>query len=354
MKKILVIEDGKDNALSKERFTDESELQGYLRKYPDLIPLEEVMDNAPRLVCIGEEVEIPSGYIDLLFIDENGGLTIVETKLARNPEIRRKVIGQIIEYASHLSNWTVDEIYKVASNFLGKRLEEIMKESWNVSSAERFRVNVVDKLKKGEIRLIIAVDEIVETLRTTVTFLNEKSKFDILLLEVTSFNDSKNRKILVPSIFGYARKEVITGGAPIDELTFLSMCQQGGHSRAIELYDKIEKLLTRRQDNGDCLHWGASGYSYRMPRQGYNTPEMPFVCNTNGDLTIRISIIDRSGQAGQIYLERLLSIVSVASDIGDYRAQSEKTFSTDYMTPKDIDVFISAIEQLGLAFDEER
>ena len=91
-----------------------------------------------------------------------------------------------------------------------------------------------------------------------------------------------------------------------------------------------------------------------MPRQGYNTPEMPFVCNTNGDLTIRISIIDRSGQAGQIYLERLLSIVSVASDIGDYRAQSEKTFSTDYMTPKDIDVFISAIEQLGLAFDEER
>ena len=54
MKKILVIEDGKDNALSKERFTDENELQGYLRKYPDLIPLEEVMDNAPRLVCIGE------------------------------------------------------------------------------------------------------------------------------------------------------------------------------------------------------------------------------------------------------------------------------------------------------------
>ncbi len=176
MKKILVIEDGRDNALSKERFTDESELQGYLRKYPDLIPLEEVMDNAPRLVCIGEEVEIPSGYIDLLFIDENGGLTIVETKLARNPEIRRKVIGQIIEYASHLSNWTVDEVYKVASNFLGKRLEEVMKESWNVSSTERFRINVVDKLKKGEIRLIIAVDEIVETLRTTVTFLNEKSK----------------------------------------------------------------------------------------------------------------------------------------------------------------------------------
>lgn len=353
MKKILVIKDSKDYALNKERFTDESELQGYLRKYPDLIPLEEVMDNAPRLLCIGEEVELPSGFIDLLFIDEDGTLTIVETKLARNPEIRRKVIGQVVEYASHLSNWTVDEVYAHARDFLGRQLEEIMEEIWSDFSSESFRVNVVDKLKKGEIRLVIAVDEIVETLRTTVTFLNRNSKFDILLLEVTSFNDVENRKILVPSIFGYATKEVATVSPTIDKLTFLSLCQHGGHRRAIELCNKIENLLERRRGNGDYLRWGISGYSYRMPRKGYSTPEAPFVCNTNGDVIIRLSIIDRSGKAGQIYLERLTSIASIANNIGDYREQSEKMFSTDYMMTKDIDVFVSAIEQLGLAFDEE-
>ena len=64
-------------------------------------------------------------------------------------------------------------------------------------------------------------------------------------------------------------KEVTTVSLPIDKLTFLSMCQHGGHRRAIELYDKIEKLLERRQGNGDYLHWGISGYSYRMPRKGY-------------------------------------------------------------------------------------
>lgn len=353
MKKILVVHDGKDHAVSKERFTDESELQGYLRKYPDLIPLEEIMDDAPRLVCIGEEVETPGGFIDLLFIDENGILTIVETKLARNPEVRRKVIGQIMEYASHVSNWTVDEVYGLAKDFLGRHLEEVMRESWGDFSTDRFRGSIVDKLKTGEIRLVIAVDEIVETLRTTVTFLNKNSKFDILLLEITSFNDAENRKIFVPSIFGYAKKEVISGSPPIDELTFLSLCEQGGHRRATELYHKVEKLLARRQGNGDYLHWGASGYSYRMPRKGYDTPEAPFVCNVNGDLAIRLSIIDRSGRAGQTYLERLVSIASIANKMGDYRAQSEKMFSTDYMMPEDIDVFVSAIEQLGLAFDQE-
>ena len=40
----------------------------------------------------------------------------------------------------------------------------------------------------------------------------------------------------------------------IDELTFLPICQQGGYRRAIELSAKIEKLLERRQGNGDYLH----------------------------------------------------------------------------------------------------
>ena len=128
MKKILVTEEGNDHTLSNLIYTYESELQGYLKKYPELIPLEETIDNPPHLVCIGEEVEVPSGYIDLLFIDEGGTLTIVEVKLERNPEIRRKVIGQIMEYASHVSDWSIDEIYARAKQFLGRPLEEVMKE----------------------------------------------------------------------------------------------------------------------------------------------------------------------------------------------------------------------------------
>ncbi|MFC1907507.1 hypothetical protein ACFLW8_05425 [Chloroflexota bacterium] len=350
MKKILVTEEGKNHTLSKLDYTAESELQGYLRKYPDLIPLEEVMDNAPHLVCIGEEVEVPSGYIDLLFIDENGVLTIVETKLAKNPEIRRKVIGQIMEYASHISDWTVDEVYKTAKGFLGRELEEVMREKNRDFSAELFRNNVVDKSKKGEIRLVIAVDEIVETLRTTVTFLNRNSKFDILLLEISSFNDGANRKIHVPLLFGYARKEVTsTGSGQTDETTFLSMCQQGRHRRAIELYKKVKKLTGKREDSGDYLLWGASGYSYRISHRVSGQFEAPLVGYPDGNLAIRFSTIANCGKAGQTYLQRLLSIPSIANGIGEYTTQSEKAFSTDKMTSEEIDMFISALEELGQA-----
>ena len=43
-------------------------------------------------------------------MNEEGYLTLVETKLWRNPEARRTVVAQIIDYASHLSTWTYDEL----------------------------------------------------------------------------------------------------------------------------------------------------------------------------------------------------------------------------------------------------
>ena len=43
-----------------------------------------------------------SGYTDLIGVDTDGNVLVVETKLAKNPEIRRKVIGQVVEYAAYL------------------------------------------------------------------------------------------------------------------------------------------------------------------------------------------------------------------------------------------------------------
>ncbi len=46
-----------------------------------------------------QELVYPRGY-----------LTIVETKLWRNPEARREVVGQIVDYAKELSTWDVEEL----------------------------------------------------------------------------------------------------------------------------------------------------------------------------------------------------------------------------------------------------
>lgn len=45
------------------------------------------------------EFNIPGiGLVDLVCVDDQDTLTIIECKLAANPQIRREVVGQIIAY----------------------------------------------------------------------------------------------------------------------------------------------------------------------------------------------------------------------------------------------------------------
>jgi len=354
MAKILFIEGEIPKALDKVKFTEEGKLQDYLEKYPALIPLADIVEGASDLLCIGREVGAGPGAVDLLFIDKDGLLTIVETKLAKNPEARRTVIGQIIEYASYISQWAADDVYGVANAYLKSNLDEVMGNvSQGESSVDDFRTNVAQNLKNGKIRLIIAVDELIEPLRATVTFLNSYSNFDILLLQVSSFEESESRKVLIPSLFGYAQKETKTGPPKINKEIFLTRCQEGGHERAVELYHKAIALKESRSANGDFMNWGISGYSYRMPWKGYPAGETIFVSYGDGSLSLWLYIIEKSAEAGQRYLENLRHIADFSNKVSDYKKHKEPSFSTDKMTARDVDAFISAVKELGLALGVE-
>jgi hypothetical protein len=50
------------------------------------------------------------GRIDNLFVSPSGLLTIVETKLWRNPEAHKTVVAQVLGYARSLSKWTYGEL----------------------------------------------------------------------------------------------------------------------------------------------------------------------------------------------------------------------------------------------------
>lgn len=366
MAKILVIEGDKVTPLDKTKFTEEGKLQDYLEKYPSLIPLGEIVVGASDLLCIGREVSAGPGTIDLLFIDKDGLLTVVETKLAKNPEARRTVVGQIIEYASYVSQWPADDIERIANDYFksdkvpegykDKTLYDAIRQlGMEELSDEEIRASIENNLRNGKVRLVIAVDELVEPLRATVTFLNENSKFDILLLQVSNFEESKSRKVLIPSLFGYAPKQETTRGRPpkINEEIFLAHCRGSEHKKAEELYFKATELKDRRKDNGDFINWGVSGYSYRMPWKGYPAGETIFVGYENGSLSLWLYIVEKSGETGQRYLEKLSNIADFSSKVDDYKKHKEPSFSTDKMTAADIDAFISVVEELGRALDAE-
>ena len=71
-----------------EHGIEERMLQKLLSMYPHMIPIDEIEPALGPLICLGMEVLTKSGPVDLLYVSPTGYLSLVETKLWRNPEAR--------------------------------------------------------------------------------------------------------------------------------------------------------------------------------------------------------------------------------------------------------------------------
>src|SRR3989304_4525999 len=125
------------------------------------------------------EVGLPgSGNTDIIGIDEAGGITILECKLATNPEVKRKVIGQVLEYAAFLWRKPYSLLDEVANRRLGKPLAQAMHDALDEETSQDwqeagFVQSVTDSLLEGKFRMVIAVDSINDDLRQTIEYLTE-------------------------------------------------------------------------------------------------------------------------------------------------------------------------------------
>ncbi len=73
---------------------------------PQLLPLA----GSPRLIVLGSEVRIGSGYADILAVEASGRPTIIEVKLASNPEARKAIVSQVIAYAAFLRGFDIESL----------------------------------------------------------------------------------------------------------------------------------------------------------------------------------------------------------------------------------------------------
>jgi len=181
---------------AKEKgYSNEDELRRLLCKDPSIIPVEEL--GFPKINVMIDEVAVDSNSIDLIGIDREGNIYIIETKLARNEEIRRKVIGQVLEYASLLWNkdvqWLEDEIRKRHGD-----VKEIFKseKDWDF---EQFEIKLNNNLKGGSFKLIITVDKIDDTLKRIVEYMQKILEAEIYVLELKYYKEN-DIEVLVPDL----------------------------------------------------------------------------------------------------------------------------------------------------------
>jgi hypothetical protein len=81
---------------------------------PEILPVSEIDERVQLpLFSLGTEITTPSGSIDNLFLSQSGHLVVVETKLWRNPEARREVVAQILDYAGCVRQWRYEDIERL-------------------------------------------------------------------------------------------------------------------------------------------------------------------------------------------------------------------------------------------------
>ena len=191
----------------------ESSLRDLLFRFPRTLPISAIDAAYAGAVPVCRELSTPAGYVDALYVNPLGRLTLAEFKLWRNPQSRREVIGQILDYTQEIASWNYEDLQREVSKALkrkGNVLHELIRENAPGVHEAEFVDNVTRHLKRGEFLLLIIGDGIREGVENIVNFVQRHSglHFNLALVEAALYRDKANRVILQPRIL--MRTEIVS------------------------------------------------------------------------------------------------------------------------------------------------
>ena len=267
-------EGGKLEPLEETPFSSEAELQTLIAAHPELLDGEQIRPgDARRWILITREKGIAASSgegarwaVDHLIIDQDAIPTLVEVKRGTNSELRRSVVGQMLEYAAHASEtWTADELRRVFDKQTRDRGavpdEElaVLLQTGEEPDGEGFWDSVSRNLAAKRLRLLFVADEIPDPLAQVVAFLNaQMSHIEVLAVEIKRFQ-SESSRLLVPRIIG--RSSASEARAPTLRLnrdSFLERFENEG-VRCV-----ATRLLDVAEQRNSYVYYGTSGVSIRV------------------------------------------------------------------------------------------
>lgn len=222
----LIQAGGKAIRLESRMYDTEDEFQGLLEKYPELLAGEQIDRVDPRRwLLVGREIGVPEcedggarWTLDHLFVDQDGIPTLVEVKRQSDPRLRREVVGQVLDYASHARFWTSAFLaarFEETCLRLGERAEEKLKLflADTRHAPESFWTKVQDRLRTGEMRLVFFADAVPQELQRIVEFLNEgMTKTEVLAIEVVRYQ-ADGFTTHIPRVIGLTSEALETKSA---------------------------------------------------------------------------------------------------------------------------------------------
>lgn len=187
-------------------FHDEAWLQALIFEHPKLIPAGDIEPGFGELIPAAREVSCGHGYIDNVYLTASGDIVIVETKLWSNPQARREVVAQALDYAAALSQMTYEQlesaILRPARTDGAKSLYAIVADHPDALDEADFVDAVALNLKRGRMLVIAAGDGVRREAETLATLLQSHAgaHFTFALVELAAYRLGESEQyVIVPA-----------------------------------------------------------------------------------------------------------------------------------------------------------
>lgn len=201
-------------ALDKPPY-NENWLQDLIHANPALVPAGEVEAAFEDIVPVVRELPLASGFLDNLYITPDGYPVLVEVKLWKNQEARRKVVAQILEYAKDFAGlpysdlnaeirklrkgetWGDNPLYEIASRATPRALEE-----------SDFVDRVSRNIREGRFLLLILGDGVREDMANLANYLMHHSlRYAFGMVQIRLFTLPDGSVVALPDVL--ARTQTI-------------------------------------------------------------------------------------------------------------------------------------------------
>jgi hypothetical protein len=188
----------------------EATLRDTIADHPSMLPVHDLDPSYGRLITVTKELSIPGvGFVDILLMDEHGRLVVVECKLWRNPQARREVVGQILDYAREISRFGYEDLQRqvsIATKRQGNVLHALAREAGGRLSEADFVDRVTRDLTAGRFLLLVVGDGIAEGTRRIGEYLRDQPglAFAFGLIEMAEYRvpstDGADHVIMQPRV----------------------------------------------------------------------------------------------------------------------------------------------------------
>ena len=193
---------------------------------PDEETLEELIEHNPEIVAekdgelllVRRQKGVPDTEggsnrwaLDLLFVTREAVPVLIEVKQASNSELRRQVVGQLLDYAANgTAHWPPGEIqraFETNCNDLKEESEIVLERFLDGMNQEDFWHRVDENLAAGKVRLVVAADAIPSELARVVEFLNDQMRLaEVRAVELRWFESTDGRRTLAPRTIGFTEQ----------------------------------------------------------------------------------------------------------------------------------------------------